>query len=149
MGILIFCAVPTYWFFAKSDYQTNQQDNSSITKIETPKPKTRPFQEVYVSPKELKDFLREEVVKYGLDYQKIYNVIDCESGFNENAYNPIETKSGHSYGVAQFMKPSWDYFNKLRGTNKDYLNPFHQIDMMLWAFKNGYSSHWDCFTGKR
>lgn len=70
----------------------------------------------------------------------------CESGFNENAYNPINTKSGHSYGVAQFMLPTWKYFNKLRGTNKDYLNPLDQLDMMSWMWQKPYLRYqWDCF----
>lgn len=125
------------------------QNNASIPEIETPKTETRPFQKVYVSPKELKDFLKDLSVTYGIDYQTIYAVIDCESGFDLNAYNPRATRFGHSYGVAQFMPTSWGWFNEIRETNKDYINPLHQLEMMSWAFKNGYASHWDCFSGKR
>lgn len=115
--------------------------STSIPRIETPKTQTRPYQVVSVEKSHLIDFLKDLSVKYEIDYEVISNVVICESNWNINAYNEI----GKSYGVAQFIFPTWQYFNKLRGTDMDYLNPYHQLDMMAWAFKNNLQESWDCF----
>lgn len=44
------------------------------------------------------------------------------------------------------MLPTWQYFNKLRGTDMDYLNPFDQLDMMAFAFSTGRERQWDCWN---
>lgn len=139
--ILILCSYGTIEFAATSKSEPVQQDNTSKLSIETLTPQTRPFQKVYVSPQELKDYLKNLSITYGIDYQNIFATVNCESGFDENAYNV----GGDSYGPAQFIPSTWDWMNKIRGTNKDYLNPLHQLDMMAWAFSKDYQHHWDCW----
>ena len=129
---------PTY-LLQRSDpnkSETIQQDNSSKIEIENPVIGTRPFQEIYISPQELKDFLKLEVVKYGLNYEEIYSVAMAESGFNLNAYN----EAGKSYGVFQFIPSTFKAY-----CEGYYLNPFHQITCACQMFAKGLQFHWDAF----
>lgn len=143
MGIILI-SLPVWLSPAQNSYQPTQQDSVQTLEIETPKAEHRPIQKVRVSPGNLKDFLKSLSVTYGIDYDEIYSTIDCESKFDSEAYNPTKTKLGHSYGVGQFMTPSWEWFNKMRGTNMDYMNPYDQLDMAAWLFSKGYQSQWDC-----
>lgn len=121
-----------------------QQSGTIVSEIEKPKAETRPFQEVYVSPKELKDFLKDESAEYGIDYQEIYNTINGvgdfpgESQFDENAYSP--NKYGGSYGLAQYLRSTFNAYCK-----GDYINPFHQLRCMAQMFKMGMQSQWDAW----
>lgn len=67
-------------------------------------------------------------------------VINCESGWNQSARG-----EAGEIGIAQFMPSTWKRFNELRGTNSDIYNAIDQLDMIQWAFKNGYASHWTCW----
>lgn len=78
--------------------------------------------------------MRLEVSKYGIDYDEIYSVIMAESRFDLNAYN----KLGKSYGVAQFIYPTFKAY-----CDGYYLNPFHQITCMCQMFKSGMQDQWD------
>lgn len=100
----------------------------------------RLYQPLMSSQNVLKQYLAEDVAKYGLDYDKLYNIVNCESSWN---YQVIGD-SGLAYGLAQFHKSTWDSFSKSYGEKLDYYNPFHQIDLMTWAFSKGLSSHWTC-----
>ena len=73
-------------------------------------------------------------------------VVQCESGWNHYDKNGevIRGKAGE-YGIAQFMKSTWDWFNELRGTNLNILNREHQLELMEWAFSEGLASHWTCY----
>ena len=105
---------------------------------------TRLYQPINASSNDLKDYLAQLVTKYGLDggnYKQIYNVIVCESNFKIDTYS----KNKISFGIAQFTSDTWSDFNKERKTDLNYYNPFDQLDMMVWAFKNGYNERWDCF----
>ena len=144
-GILIlYLYFPPNWFLAQNSQESVQQESALITEIEKPKP-TRPYQKVSINKNRLKEFLKDLSIKYGVNYDILNNIVICESGWDINAYN----EKGKSYGVSQFILPTWEWFNKIRGIDKDYLNPFDQLEMMAWAFSKGYASHWDCFSGKR
>lgn len=76
-------------------------------------------------------------------YGEMYAVLQCESGFlHDNIYGD----GGRAYGIAQFHKPTWERFNKMRGTNLDYKNMDDQINMFVWAFNNNLKEHWSCFN---
>lgn len=126
---------PLNWLPATNPSETTQ-NSTPIPEIVITKPHTRPFQEVYVSPQELKDFLRVESAKYGLDYKTMYSVVLAESGFNLNAYNEI----GKSYGVGQFIKSTF-----LANCKGDYINPLHQITCMCQMFARGEYAQWDAW----
>lgn len=134
LGTLLF--FHEFWkLSAKEHSAPTRQDSTSNLKIER-HTNTRPFQEVYVSPQELKDFLKSEVAKYAIDYDQIYSVIMAESRFDLNAYNPV----GKSYGVAQFIYPSFKAY-----CDGYYLNPYHQITCMVKMFKAGKQDQWDAW----
>ena len=82
-------------------------------------------------------------MKYGIksQTQKAIAVINCESGFRINVWSWNHS----SYGVSQFTKSTWQYSNKIRGTELNYENPYDQIDMMAWLWVKGYQGWWDCY----
>ena len=67
-------------------------------------------------------------------------VIQCESGWDNSARG----KAGE-IGLAQFMPDTWRLFNKIRNTNLDIYNENDQLEMIIWAFQNGYENHWTCY----
>lgn len=127
----------------QNSYLVTQQDSSQITGTVIPKqPQKRPFQEVYVSPQELNQYLKSLSITYGCNYQEIYNTIQGvnglpgESHFDLNAYAP--NKYGGSYGVAQYIRSTFE--GSCQG---DYLNPLHQLKCMCQMFLDGEQSQWD------
>jgi hypothetical protein len=76
----------------------------------------------------------------------IEDVIDCESGWQHtDKYGNIIRGDAGEYGLCQFMPGTWNHFNKIRGTNLDIYSEQDQLDMINWAFKNGYQEHWTCY----
>ena len=71
---------------------------------------------------------------------EILKVLRCESGLD----NSKRGKAGE-IGIAQFMPTTWEMFNEIRGTNLDIYNTKDQIEMIIWAFQNGYQNHWTCY----
>lgn len=78
-------------------------------------------------------------------------VIYCESGgkqFKDNG-EVLRGQAGE-YGIGQFMPSTWEWFNEIRYKKDssqylDILVARDQIDMLSWAFDNGYESHWTCY----
>ena len=74
-----------------------------------------------------------------VNFDKLIEVLKCESNLihiDRNG-NIIRGKDGE-YGIAQFKQETWNWFNELRETNLDILNMEDQLDMIKWAFNNGY-----------
>ena len=67
-------------------------------------------------------------------------VINCESGWNQNARG-----LAGEIGIAQFMPTTWIAFNKMRGIDLDIYSEQDQLDMIVWAFDNGLAHHWSCW----
>jgi hypothetical protein len=80
-----------------------------------------------------------ENMDYG-NYKILFDVIQCESGFDNTAIG-----LAGEIGMAQFMPSTWDLWNKQRGTNLEIHRIQNQINMMVWAFKNGLERHWTCY----
>ena len=77
----------------------------------------------------------------------IKQVIQCESGGRQRDKNgDLIIGKANEIGIAQFKQETWDYFNQIRGTNLDITDKDDQLSMIIWAFKNGYVSHWSCYT---
>lgn len=74
------------------------------------------------------------------DIRVISDVITCESGWNQR-----EIGKAGEIGMGQYLPLTWAYFNKLRGTNLDIKSGSDQLDMTIWAFRNGYQCHWSCY----
>lgn len=80
------------------------------------------------------------------------DILWCES--RNNHYTPIGSvvrgDSGQSYGIAQFQRKTWNWFNKLRYEKElpkiyDILDPYSQIEMLGWAEKENLLDHWSCY----
>lgn len=81
---------------------------------------------------------------YGInegEYSLLLSVIQCESGFSFSAIGD----NGLAISLAQFHKPTFDMFNKIRGTDLDIYSAQGQVDMYAWAMANGYENHWSCW----
>ena len=83
----------------------------------------------------LKEILAQQVAKYAnpKDFYTLYNVIDCESSWNEDAKN----KDSSASGLAQFLDSTW---NGYCGGDKN--NPKDQIHCLVIAWTAGYQSWW-------
>ena len=75
------------------------------------------------------------------EYPVIDRVIKCESGWD----NSRKGKAGE-IGIAQFMPSTFAWFSKESGFNGDIYNEEDQLRLTIWAFENGYSAHWTCYT---
>lgn len=69
----------------------------------------------------------------------LWQVIDCESGFNQKARG----KAGE-IGILQFLPTTFKWMSELSGLNGNIYNPEDQIKLADWAFQNGYKNHWSC-----
>jgi hypothetical protein len=50
-----------------------------------------------------------------------------------------------AFGVAQFQRETWDWFNEMRGTTLNYFDEQDQRSMLYWALSNGYQELWTCW----
>ncbi|GAB4143200.1 MAG: hypothetical protein OHK0017_00260 [Patescibacteria group bacterium] len=78
---------------------------------------------------------------YGVNPDKLFRVMMCESGGRSNAKN----KSSSASGIMQFM-PRTFYANAARVgiPNPDLWNPEHQIQTAAWMFSIGQERQWSC-----
>jgi len=92
---------------------------------------------------------QEHIIKYAQEYgvseKLLLAVATCESSLNVEAVNNNEPNHIQSYGIFQYQKPTWEYFEKKFNVDLDYYNPEHQIKMTAIAFKNGEANHWSCY----
>lgn len=94
---------------------------------------------------DVKDAIRHYATRYYIDPKIMSDVVECESGYKVTAFNGKDPNGG-SYGVSQFQKGTFDWFTREMGIRDyDYRNPLHQLEVMAWAFDQGYASHWSCF----
>lgn len=120
--------------------KTLQESRFRAETMQDTKPtEKRPSGQNNASVNDLKRYLGDVAVIYGLDYQKMYEVINCESGWRPEASNRV------SFGIAQFTRPTWQWMNEMRGMNADYTNAYFQLEMMGWAWNRGLERHWDCY----
>lgn len=96
---------------------------------------TRLYRAITTSQSELKALLKDISVKYGLDYQKMEAVVQCESGWQiDPPHNNI------SWGIAQFTPATWEDFGY-----GDIMNPYSQLEVMGKMWSKGLMSRWDCY----
>ena len=102
----------------------------------------RLYQEL-TSRESLKLSLEAYFTEYGImdKYDRADKTLICESNYQTNVWSWNKS----SFGVAQFTKATWKWFNELRGTELDYNNPHDQIEMFSWAWSKDMEHHWDCF----
>ena len=118
-------------------------EQSSALQIPPPEPIKNPLEALSETPTPSE--IKEAIVFLAINKElgkDFYQTLFCESSLRYNAVGD----GGKAYGVAQYHKPTWDYFNKLRGTNLNYKNTAHQLEMTAWAFKNKLQGHWTCWN---
>lgn len=109
-------------------------------------PSTQP--QIIEVPKELTptEYIIKYAQEYGVSEKLLLAVATCESSLNVEAVNNNEPNNIQSYGIFQYQKPTWEYFEKKFNVDLDYYNPEDQIKMTAIAFKNGQANHWSCFS---
>lgn len=137
---------PPYWFTTSVlDSYVIAPKTGDINFYTDKQPITDTTSLVAIPTKErLKEYLKIISTKEGLSKEKeqqIENIIQCESNWDFKAKN----EKGQSFGVMQFQKRTFNWFNKLKDDNLDFNSPYDQIELAVWAFNNGYESHWDCY----
>ena len=88
--------------------------------------------------------------KYNVSSEEMKTVINCESGYNINAYNgnDIHRYSVGSHGIAQFSQQTFDYYSAQAGViNGSPYNENDAIETMAYMFSLGESGkkHWTCY----
>lgn len=96
-----------------------------------------------MSVEDIKAYIRETAKRYGVDVEIINKIVFCESSFNIEAIG-----SQGEIGLAQFKKST--FVELAKKANFDYFmddiyNPKKQIELLVWAIKNGYGNYWTCF----
>ena len=99
---------------------------------------TRLWRAINASESELKGFLANVAVEYGLNYQEMADVIMCESGWRTDVFSAGNV----SYGVAQFTRPTFDGYCQGFG---EYEDPFAQLECMGFMFSKKMQGRWDCW----
>ena len=121
-----------------------------IGKVDAEAPTEKMVEKTEWTVEEVKSMVDYYADKHGLSRQVLHKVISCESGYNENAVNWRDSHklSKGSHGVAQFSKETFIGFAKRMG-HEEYDNPYNPkqaLDVASWAIKNGYGTHWSCYS---
>ena len=75
-------------------------------------------------------------------YRLLKSVVACESSWRDDVYGD----SGKAFGLFQYHEQTFKSFSKRYGKELDYKNPFHQIELSVWAFEQkSLRNHWTCF----
>jgi hypothetical protein len=86
---------------------------------------------------QIKQHIADVSQKYGLDYDQLSSVIQCESAFNSVKYGD----KGKAFGVAQFHKATFDEY-----CSGNYYNSIDQLNCMAKMFSTGGAGNWSCFN---
>jgi len=79
--------------------------------------------------------------KWGLDGEKMKEVLNCESGLNQSA-----TGQAGEIGIAQFMPDTWEKFKTEFGDSDMSIYSWrNQIELMGIAWQRGLAHHWTCW----
>ena len=88
------------------------------------------------------DDLEGEVRK---QYPELFNLIQCESGFNPNAWNKDDPNDG-SKGLLQFQQATFDYYAELLEIkNPDILDINQQLQVASYLFSIDKQNLWTCW----
>lgn len=92
--------------------------------------------------------IRSAAVRYGLSEERMLNIARCESTMGKNLINPNYTAPDGSNptGVFQFTQETWYDLAPNLGYKKtdERLNNFKNIELTMWAFRDGQSWRWEC-----
>lgn len=87
---------------------------------------------------DLRTYAQVRAIEEGVNPNKFFNLIDCESNWKEDA----KGDGGKAFGILQFWKNTFDTFSHLYKMNGDYYNNRDQINLALRMIRKGHASHW-------
>lgn len=127
-------------FIATNENELTQKDNASDLEIKQASKPTEPVsrRKTYAVD-ELKAFLKELSVTYGLDHAKIYYTVDNESSFNPYAVEPTKRLS---IGISQYTIGTWLEFCS---TKDDRTDPYKSLECMAKMWSMGLEYRWDAY----
>ena len=86
--------------------------------------------------------------RYGVSSDYMLRIAFCESGYQGSVvnYNYTAGDGTNPTGVFQFIRSTYTWFAAEAGfpVQDDRLNAYNNINVAVWAFANGYASHWEC-----
>ena len=92
--------------------------------------------------------IRTAANKYGVSYEKMYNTVKCESGFDIDiqSHHQLNYGRGMSWGISQFHLPSKNRTADGTVITKEMaLDPVIALDAMAYHFSIGNAKAWTCY----
>lgn len=96
----------------------------------------------------IEEEIRKVSEKYGVSYTKMYNTIQCESGFDTDiqSHHTLSYGREQSWGLAQFHIPSRNRTASGEVITKEMaLDPAIALDAMAYHFSVGNAKAWTCY----
>ena len=73
------------------------------------------------------------------------DTLTCESNWIGGKWGDLDLQYP-VYGVAQFQNRTFNWMKKEAGWDwMEWKNDEHQLQLMEWAFEQGYQEHWSCW----
>lgn len=101
------------------------------------------------APSTASDIILSYAVHYAISGKEFLGTAECESGFNEKAYNPNDPDTG-SRGVFQFQRSTFKKYARLAGIEGDLniWDPMQQIQTAAYMFSIHEEKQWTCWKDK-
>lgn len=102
------------------------------------------------TPEELKLELSRDIKQYGTGqygvlYSAMVRLVQCESAFNQVAYNPKDSDGLPAIGLLQFKQATFYQFANKYGVKDAWVwNPLQQIRVATLMIRDGYAHLWGC-----
>ena len=99
---------------------------------------------------EIELWLKSYAEQYGINLESFRTLAWCESGLEPTAFNPKDPNGG-SYGLFQWQKHSWAYYNKKFKTDLDRNSWKNQVEISarVLAEKNGWRNWINCTKDRK
>lgn len=79
---------------------------------------------------------------YGVNAKRLRATLVCESNLNPKAYNPNDP----SYGIGQFLKPTFYNYAREVGIKDPYIwDVDQQLQIASYMFSTGQARQWTCY----
>jgi len=73
------------------------------------------------------------------------DTLTCESNWIGGKWGDLDLQYP-VYGIAQFQNRTFNWMKKEAGWDwMEWKNDEHQLQLMEWAFEQGYQEHWSCW----
>lgn len=128
--------------------ESGETETATTTQNVAQKPvetKLEGYRGTFVPPAEIQALIVSYATQYGVSANYLLSVASCESSYNPQAYNPLDSDGLPAHGLYQYKLGTWYYFGKLSGLPHDNIwDAEQQIALTAWAFSTGKARHWGC-----